>query len=79
MLQQTTPELHDAVILSGCGEVEHHEIAVYDGLITIAEQLDHDDVVALLEENLEQEEHTLKEVEKAFEDQAKQLAKRITA
>ena len=79
MLQQTTPELHDAVILSGCGEVEHHEIAVYDGLITIAEQLDHDDVVALLEENLEQEEHTLKEVEKAFEKQSKRLAERLTA
>ena len=79
MLQQTTPELHDAVILSGCAEVEHHEIAVYDGLITIAEQLDHDDIVALLEENLEQEEHTLKEVEKAFEEQAKQLAERVTA
>jgi ferritin-like metal-binding protein YciE len=75
MLRQTAPELHDAVILSGCAEVEHHEIAVYDGLITIAEQLDHDDVVALLEENLEQEEHTLKEVEKAFEEQAKQVAK----
>jgi ferritin-like metal-binding protein YciE len=75
LLRQTTPDLHDAVILSGCGEVEHHEIAVYDGLITIAEQLDHDDVVVLLEENLEQEEHTLKEVEKAFEEQAKQLAK----
>jgi ferritin-like metal-binding protein YciE len=79
VLQQTAPQLHDAVILSGCAEVEHHEIAVYDGLITMAEQLDHDDVVALLEENLEQEEHTLKEVEKAFEEQAKQLVERITA
>ena len=78
VLQQTAPQLHDAVILSGCAEVEHHEIAVYDGLITTAEELDQDDVVALLEENLEQEEHTLKEVEKAFEEQAKQLAK-ITA
>jgi ferritin-like metal-binding protein YciE len=78
-LQQTAPGLHDAVILSGCAEVEHHEIAVYDGLITMAEQLDHDDVVALLEENLEQEEHTLKEVEKRFEKQAKQLAEQIAA
>jgi ferritin-like metal-binding protein YciE len=79
MLDQTAPGLHDAVILSGCAEVEHHEIAVYDGLITMAEQLDHDDVVALLEENLEQEEHTLKEVEKAFEQQAKQLAEQVAA
>jgi ferritin-like metal-binding protein YciE len=78
-LQQAVPELYDAVILSGCAEVEHHEIAVYDGLITMADELDLDDVVALLKENLEQEEHTLKEVEKAFEKQAKELAERIAA
>src|SRR5215211_4144402 len=75
MLEQTSSDLRDAVILSGCAEVEHHEIAVYDGLITMADEMDVDDVVALLEENLEQEEHTLKEVEQAFEKQAKQLAK----
>jgi ferritin-like metal-binding protein YciE len=75
LLQQTDSQLHDAVILSGCGEVEHHEIAVYDGLITMAEQMDADDLVALLEENLEQEEHTLTEVEQAFEQQSKQVAK----
>ncbi|HZW42154.1 MAG TPA: DUF892 family protein, partial [Agromyces sp.] len=66
MLEKTSSELRDAVILSGCAEVEHHEIAVYDGLITMADEMDVDDVVALLEENLEQEEHTLKEVEQAF-------------
>ena len=79
MLRQTAPELRDAVILGGCSEVEHHEIAVYDGLITMAEELDADDIVALLEENLEQEEHTLKEVESAFEQQSKRLAERISA
>jgi ferritin-like metal-binding protein YciE len=79
MLAQTSSELHDAVILGGCAEVEHHEIAVYDGLITMAEEMDADDVVSLLEENLEQEEHTLKEVEQASEQQAKQLAKATAA
>ena len=79
MLAQTSSELHDTVILGGCAEVEHHEIAVYDGLITMAEEMDADDVVTLLEENLEQEEHTLKEVEQAFEQQAKQLAKATAA
>jgi ferritin-like metal-binding protein YciE len=73
MLQQTSSELHDAVILSGCAEIEHHEIAVYEGLITMADEMDADDIVGLLEENLEQEEHTLKEVDKAFEQQSKQL------
>jgi ferritin-like metal-binding protein YciE len=79
MLAQTSSELRDAVILSGCAEVEHHEIAVYDGLITMAEEMEAGDVVALLEENLEQEEHTLKEVEQGFEQQAKQLAKATAA
>jgi len=79
MLEQTSQQLHDGVILSGCAEVEHHEIAVYDGLITLAEELGEDDIVALLEENLEQEEHTLKEVEKAFEKQSKKLAETISA
>jgi ferritin-like metal-binding protein YciE len=79
MLQQSAQELYDAVILSGCAEVEHHEIAVYEGLITMADEMGEDDIVALLKENLEQEEHTLKEVEKAFEKQAKTLAERIAA
>jgi ferritin-like metal-binding protein YciE len=78
LLQQTAPELQDAVILSGCAEVEHHEIAVYDGLITKAEAMEEDDIVSLLQENLEQEEHTLKEVEKAAEKKAKELAE-VTA
>jgi ferritin-like metal-binding protein YciE len=79
LLQQSAQELYDAVILSGCAGVEHHEIAVYDGLITMADELGEDDIVALLKENLEQEEHTLKEVEKAFEKQSKKLAERIAA
>jgi ferritin-like metal-binding protein YciE len=77
MLSQSAQELSDAVILSGCAEVEHHEIAVYDGLITMADEMGEDDIVALLKENLEQEEHTLKEVEKAFEKQSKMLAELI--
>jgi ferritin-like metal-binding protein YciE len=79
LLKQSAQELYDAVILSGCAEVEHHEIAVYDGLITMADEMGEEDVVALLQENLDQEEHTLKEVEKAFEKQSKKLAERIAA
>lgn len=73
MLQQTSTELHDAVILSGCGEVEHHEIAVYDGLIIKAERMGDDDVIALLNENVEQEEAALKKAVAA----AEQLAKKV--
>jgi ferritin-like metal-binding protein YciE len=78
-LKMTSPELHDAVILAGCAEVEHHEIAVYDGLITMANEMDLDDVVTLLEENLDQETHTLKEVEKALKKQAKEQAEKVAA
>ena len=78
-LKMTSPELYDAAILAGCAEVEHHEIAVYDGLITMANEMDLDDVVTLLEENLDQETHTLKEVEKAFKKQAKEQAEKVAA
>jgi ferritin-like metal-binding protein YciE len=74
LISQTSDQLIDAVLLSGAAETEHHEIAVYEGLITHADEMGHDDVVALLQENLEQEEHTLKEVEKATKKQAKELA-----
>ena len=55
----------DAVILSGAAETEHHEIAVYEGLITEAQAMGKQDIVQLLQRNLEQEQHTLEEVEHA--------------
>lgn len=72
-IKQTEDMLVDAVILSGVIETEHHEIAVYDGLIITAEQMGDQDVVALLHENLEQEEATLDKAVKASEQSAKQL------
>ncbi len=74
MISQTSDQLIDAVLLSGAAATEHHEISVYEGLITQADEMDQEDVVALLTENLEQEEHTLKEVQTATKKQAKQLA-----
>jgi ferritin-like metal-binding protein YciE len=65
--------LVDSVILGGVIETEHHEIAVYDGLIIKAEQMDDEDIVALLQENLEQEEAVLDKAVKAAEQSAKQL------
>lgn len=73
MIKQVDEVLVDSVILSGVIETEHHEIAVYDGLIITAEQLDDEDVVALLHENLEQEEATLDKAVKAAEKSAQQL------
>jgi ferritin-like metal-binding protein YciE len=73
-LKITADALVDAVILAGCAETEHHEIAVYDGLITHAGAMDAQDIVALLTENLEQEQHTLREVERATEQEARAQA-----
>jgi ferritin-like metal-binding protein YciE len=61
----------DSVILSGAAETEHHEIAVYEALIAQAEHFAKPDVVQLLQQNLEMEQHTLEEVKQA---QQRQLA-----
>lgn len=57
----------DEIILSGAAETEHHEIAVYEGLIMQARAMGREDVAALLSQNLEQEQHTLQEVKSATE------------
>jgi ferritin-like metal-binding protein YciE len=64
LIKMTDEHLVDAVILGGAADTEHHEISVYEGLITKAEAMGEEDVVALLQENLEQEQHTLEEVKK---------------
>jgi ferritin-like metal-binding protein YciE len=61
-LKMADDSVVDAVILSGAAETEHHEIAVYESLITQAEELGQPDVVRLLQQNLEIEQHTLDEV-----------------
>jgi ferritin-like metal-binding protein YciE len=66
--------LVDAVILSGAAETEHHEIAVYEQLITHAEAMGHTAVVTLLRQNLEQEQHTLREVQQATQQIAQGAA-----
>ena len=67
--------LKDDVILAGCAETEHHEIAVYENLIVHADAMGHEDIVALLRENLEQEQHTLGEVLTATMKRAQQAGK----
>jgi ferritin-like metal-binding protein YciE len=73
-LKMTDDPLRDDVILAGCAETEHHEISVYESLITHADAMGHDDVVALLRENLEQEQATLGKVMKAALENAQQKA-----
>lgn len=69
-LGMAAESLYDAIILAGAAETEHYEIAVYESLIIHATALGHDDIVALLHENLEQEHHTLGELLKATVTQA---------
>jgi ferritin-like metal-binding protein YciE len=64
-IKKTDDSIVDSIILSGAAETEHHEIAVYESLITSARAMGRDDVVGLLEQNLEQEQHTLEEVKSA--------------
>ena len=73
LLKQVDDSLVDAVILAGVIKTEHLEVAVYDGLIIKAEQMDDDDIVALLQENLEQEEAALDKAVKAAEKSAQTL------
>ena len=62
-LKMVDDSLKDDVIVSGVCETEHHEIAVYDGLIMKAEAMGEQDVVALLQENLEQEQAALEKAQ----------------
>jgi ferritin-like metal-binding protein YciE len=78
LIKEVDDSLVDSVVLGGVIETEHHEIAVYDGLIIKAEQMDDDDVVALLQENLEQEEGALDKAVKAAEQSAQQLVKQYS-
>lgn len=69
-IKKADDQMVDAVILSGAAETEHHEIAVYEGLITEADAMGKNDVVQLLQQNLEQEQHTLDEVKHATQQLA---------
>lgn len=53
-----SPEIRDCLIGSSAQKVEHYEIVSYKGLILGAEQMGNKEVVALLQQNLQQEEKT---------------------
>jgi ferritin-like metal-binding protein YciE len=74
LIEKVDEELIDSVLLAAAAKTEHVEIAMYEGLITKAEAMGADDIVSLLEENLEQERHTLEEVKQASEKLSKELA-----
>jgi ferritin-like metal-binding protein YciE len=73
LIEKVDDELIDAVLLAAAAKTEHVEIAMYEGLITKAEAMGANDIVALLEENLEQEQHTLEEVNQVAQALSKEL------
>ena len=78
MIEKVAPELLDGALAGGATHVEHYEIATYRGLITQAEASGQEEVVALLQENLEQEQHTLQEVERSAQRLAQRAAQLTT-
>jgi ferritin-like metal-binding protein YciE len=74
LMEKVDDQLIDAVLLGAAAKTEHVEIAMYEGLITKAQAMGEDDIVALLQENLEQEQHTLEEVRQASQKLSKELA-----
>ncbi|HEX5252216.1 MAG TPA: ferritin-like domain-containing protein [Gaiellales bacterium] len=70
-IKKTDDRVVDAVLLASANETEHHEIAVYETLITNAEARGATDVAELLRQNLAQEQAALEKV-RAF---AKRIAR----
>jgi len=66
ILEDTKPgPVRDAGIIAACQKIEHYEIATYGTLATHARILGEDDIVALLEQTLEEEkeaDHNLTQV-----------------
>jgi len=61
-IAMTDNSIVDAVLLAGAGETEHHEIGVYETLVTNAEARGAADVAELLKQNLQQEQAALEKV-----------------
>jgi ferritin-like metal-binding protein YciE len=73
-LKMADDNMVDAVILCGAAETEHHEIGVYENLITLAESLGEEGVVARLRDSLEQERHALEKASRALRTTADELS-----
>jgi ferritin-like metal-binding protein YciE len=66
-----TQDLMDAVVAASAARTEHYEIAAYEGLVTKARAMGEREAVDLLEQNLQDDKETARQVESI----AKRLAK----
>jgi ferritin-like metal-binding protein YciE len=65
------PDVLDSVSLSSAAATEHHEIAAYEGTITLAKGLGLTGVAEALEQNLREDQEMLEDVKRASERLAK--------
>lgn len=63
-IRKTSKELVDGVVLAASLSTEHHEMAMYETLITLAEPLGEKEIVELLKETLKEEQETADEGKK---------------
>jgi ferritin-like metal-binding protein YciE len=61
--EKPAPEILDSMIASGAMKTEHYEIVSYEGLVDQAKSLGQSEAAKLLQENLKQEQETLKKLE----------------
>jgi ferritin-like metal-binding protein YciE len=61
--EDPSEDLIDIFNVGAASKVEHYEIAAYTSLINLAQQMDHKKAVKLLNQNLKEEQQTLKKME----------------
>ena len=68
--------LRDTFHAAAAAQTEHHEIALYDALITVAKAMEEMDAVKLLEQNRDEEREALRILEREVERLAREAASR---
>lgn len=71
-----TPEIMNWVIASAQAKIEHYEIASYRGLIIGAQIMKNEEIAALLQTNLRQEEGTADAVQGEPQDLEEKMAEK---
>jgi ferritin-like metal-binding protein YciE len=82
LLAADNPKIVDLGMAGWHGKIEQLEISCYRGLIKVAEQMGQNEIVALLEQNLHQEEQTAQKLEQLMMQliqEAKQTEGKATA
>lgn len=79
LIEETSSSLVDLVDLGAAVRTENYEIAAYEALRRMAKALGEEKAVALLDENLQQEKETLREVEKIATRVSNESAKEVAS